>query len=166
MQRAGGLEVADAMMIDDTKDRGVLKAGNGLGGLVVVSENDELTGLDGLDHAGRGNAGVGKQLGGLGRKLAQSAGLVGVAGILNLVEQLGQDDGAHDGVVIGVLVTKDKNVCHGFPPYACVYSYVSMVARGAAAAANVYRSAWLRSLHSYMRWSARIRTSSALPSHG
>lgn len=50
------------------------------------------------------------------RKLTKGAGLVGVAGILNLVEQLGQDDGAHDGVVIGVLVTKDKNVCHGYPP--------------------------------------------------
>ena len=66
MQRAGGLEIADAVMIDDAKDRGV--------------------------------------------------GLVGVAGILDLVEQLGQDDGAHDGVVIGVLVTKNKNVCHGYPP--------------------------------------------------
>ena len=104
MQRAGGLEVADAVMIDNAKDRGVLKAGDGLGGLVVVGEDDELTGLDGLDHAGLGDAGVGEQLGG------------GVAGILNLVEQLGQDDGAHDGVVIGVLVTKDKNVCHGYPP--------------------------------------------------
>ena len=65
---------------------------------------------------GLGDAGVGEQLGGLGRKLTKGAGLVGVAGILNLVEQLGQDDGAHDGVVIGVLVTKDKNVCHGYPP--------------------------------------------------
>ena len=102
VQRAGGLEVADAVMIDNAKDRGVLKAGDGLGGLVVVGEDDELTGLDGLDHAGLGDAGVGEQLGGLG--------------ILNLVEQLGQDDGAHDGVVIGVLVTKDKNVCHGYPP--------------------------------------------------
>ena len=116
MQRAGGLEIADAVMIDDAKDRGVLKAGDRLGGLVVVGEDDELAGLDGLDHAGLGNAGVGKQLGGLGRKLTKGAGLVGVAGILNLVEQLGQDDGAHDGVVIGVLVTKDKNVCHGYPP--------------------------------------------------
>ena len=116
MQRAGGLEVADAVMIDDTKDRGVLKTGNGLGRLVVVGEDDELTGLDGLDHAGLGDAGVGKQLGGLCRKLTKGAGLVGVAGILNLVEQLGQDDGAHDGVVIGVLVTNDKNVCHGYPP--------------------------------------------------
>ena len=79
-------------------------------------EDDELTSLDGLDHAGLGDASVGEQLGGLGRKLTKGAGLVGVAGILNLVEQLGQDDGAHDGVVIGVLVTKDKNVCHGYPP--------------------------------------------------
>ena len=136
MQRAGGLEVADAVMIDDTKDRGVLKTGNGLGRLVVVGEDDELTGLDGLDHAGLGNAGVGKQLGGLCRKLTKSAGLIGVAGILNLVEQLRQDDGAHDGVVIGVLVTKDKNVCHGFPPYACVYLDVAMVARRCRAFAD------------------------------
>lgn len=116
VQRAGGLEVADAVMVDNTKDRGVLKAGDGLGGLVVVGEDDELTGLDGLDHARLGDASVGEQLGGLCRKLTKGAGLVGVAGILNLVEQLGQDDGAHDGVVIGILVTKDKNVCHGYPP--------------------------------------------------
>ena len=56
MQRAGGLEVADAVMVDNTKDRGVLKAGDGLGGLVVVGEDDELTGLDGLDYARLGNA--------------------------------------------------------------------------------------------------------------
>ena len=116
MQRAGGLEVADAVMVDDAKGRGVLKAGDGLGRLVVVGEDNELTGLDGLNHAGLGDAGVGKQLGGLCRKLTKGTGLIGVAGILNLVEQLGQDDGAHDGVVIGVLVTKDKNVCHGYPP--------------------------------------------------
>ena len=48
MQRAGGLEVADAVMIDNAKDRGVLKAGDGLGRLVVVGEDDELTSLDGL----------------------------------------------------------------------------------------------------------------------
>ena len=44
-------------MVDDAKDRGVLKAGDGLGGLVVVGEDDELTGLDGIDHAGLGNTG-------------------------------------------------------------------------------------------------------------
>ena len=59
MQRAGGLEVADAVVVDDAKDRGLLKTGDGLGRLVVVGEDDELTGLDGLDHAGLGNAGVG-----------------------------------------------------------------------------------------------------------
>ena len=112
MQRAGGLEVADAVMIDNAKDRGVLKAGDGLGGLVVVGEDDELTGLDGLDHAGLGNAGVGEQLGGLGRQRPQAAGGVGVALVLELVEQLRQDDGRHDGVVIGILVTKNKNVAH------------------------------------------------------
>ena len=67
----------------------------------MVGENDKLAGLDGLNHAGLGNAGVCEQLGGLCRKLTKSADLIGVAGILNLVEQLRQNDGAHDGVVIG-----------------------------------------------------------------
>ena len=55
MQRAGGLEVADAVMIDDTKDRGVLKTGNGLGRLVVVGEDDELTPAS-TDSITRGSA--------------------------------------------------------------------------------------------------------------
>ena len=41
----------------------------------MVGEDDELTGLDGINHAGLGNASVGEQLGGLGRKLTKGAGL-------------------------------------------------------------------------------------------
>ena len=118
MQRCGGGEVAEAMVIDDARDHGVLKTGDGLAGLVVVAQNHQLSvlalcgGLDGVDEHGDGDAVVLKQLSGLGRQGTKAARLVGVAVELNLVQQLGQDDGRHDGVVIGVLVTKYKNVAH------------------------------------------------------
>ena len=122
MQRGGGGEVAEAVVVHNASDHGVLKAGDGLAGLVVVGQ-DDLLGLgalggrlDGVDERGRGYAGVPKELGGLGRQRAQAAGGVGVALILDLVQQLGQHDGGHDGVVIGVLVSKHEDVAHGVPP--------------------------------------------------
>ena len=118
MQRSGGGEVAEAMVIHNAEDGGVLEAGDGLAGLVVVGQDDELgvftlgSGLDGVDERRGSHASVLKELGGLGGKRTQAAGGVGVALVLNLVEQLGQDDGRHDGVVVGVLVSEDEDVCH------------------------------------------------------
>ena len=80
----------------------------------MVGEEHELTFLNRVDLTRLRHASVGKKLRRLGRQSTQSACLVGVAGILNLIEKLGQHDGRHDGVVIGVLVAKNKNGSHGF----------------------------------------------------
>ena len=114
MEGAGSLKVADTVMVDHTENSCGLQTLNGLSALVVVGKKHELTLLDRRDLTGLGHAGVGKKLYRLGRQGAQSAGLVGVASVLNLVEKLGQHDGRHDGVVIGVLVAKNKNVSHGY----------------------------------------------------
>ena len=87
------------MVVDNTGDHGVLKAGDGLAGLVVVAQNHQLGlfalggGLDSVDQHGGGDTVVLKQLGGLGGQRPQAASLVGVAIELNLVQQLGQHDG-------------------------------------------------------------------------
>ena len=114
MQRAGSLEIADTVMIDHTKDGCGLQALNRLGALIMVGEDYELAFLNRSNLTRLRHASVGKKLCGLGRQSAQSTCLVGVAGILNLIEKLGQHDSRHDGVVIGVLVAKNKNVSHGF----------------------------------------------------
>ena len=68
------------MVVDHTEDGGVLEAGDGLAGLVVVGEDDELGlgalggRLDGVDQRRSGHAGVLEELGGLGRQRAQAAG--------------------------------------------------------------------------------------------
>ena len=112
MQRGGRLEVTDAVVVNDAGHDGALEALDGLRGLVVVGQHDELARLDALDLLGLGDADLGEELGGLGGQGAQGAGLVLVAVVVHLVEQLGQDDGAHDGVVVGVLVTKDVDRAH------------------------------------------------------
>ena len=80
----------------------------------MVGEEHKLALLNRVDLTRLRHASVGEKLRRLGRQSAQSACLVGVAGILNLIEKLGQHDSRHDGVVIGVLVAKNKNVSHGF----------------------------------------------------
>ena len=59
MQRGGGGEVTEAMVVDHAEDGGVLETGDGLAGLVVVGEDDELrlgalgSGLNGVDQRRR-----------------------------------------------------------------------------------------------------------------
>ena len=73
MQRGGGGEVAEAMVVDHTEDGGVLEAGDGLAGLVAIGEDDELRlsalggGFDGVISIGAGTPAS-------SRSLADSAG--------------------------------------------------------------------------------------------
>ena len=58
------------------------------------------------------DAEVGEELCGLRRQGAQAARLVGVAVVVHLVQELRQHDGGHDGVVIGILMSKDEYGAH------------------------------------------------------
>ena len=157
MQRSGRGEVAEAVMVDDAVDGGVLKAVHGLGRLVVVAQDHELrigalgSRLDGVEQRGLGNAQLVEELRGLSRQRAQAAGLVGMALVLKLVEQLGQDDGGQDAVVIGVLMTKNENVAHG-SFLSTEYVLICMVHKNSrgdtpspAAASYLYRTAQVES---------------------
>ena len=107
-------------MIDNADHLGVSKTGNGLAGLVVVGEDHLLRigallgGLNGIEQTRSGKTRLGEQLRGLGGKRAERARLVLVAKVLDLVQQLGEHHRGHDGVVVGILVSEDENVGHGF----------------------------------------------------
>ena len=102
-------------LIDDLDDLGGVKTVGGLQGLVVVDEDDLLALGKGLDQTRRLDAVLAQDPLGLRRKAAQTARLVdgvGTGALGQLVFQVRIANSCADGIVVGVLVTKDVDRAH------------------------------------------------------
>ena len=98
-------------MIDDAEHFSLLDVLGQLSQVGGVDQENFFTGISGL-HGRSGNAELFEDELGLGGQFALGGGGAGYA---ELALQVGQRDGAADGIGIGILVTKNING-HGIPP--------------------------------------------------
>lgn len=116
-KRLRGDKAAQAMMVHDFDDFGILNTICRLQRFVMVDQDDLVALADGLDQARSLNTALLESLGRLWRKTAQAAGFIDdvfavCAG--ELVLKIGVADRRRNGIVIGVFMTEHQDGrCHG-----------------------------------------------------